>query len=130
MRGRIAGDSFFSQTGSHPIWCPQGERGAILWKSVQEGALFPLLSPAQLCPSVRSLLSGTGPWLSLWGPEGVSRTWWARGRPCASCGGRAGAPPEPEVMLGIWTCSRCQAPCPLPLSSPRVFFTPRPQFLR
>ena len=26
VRGRIAGDSFFLQTCSHPIWCPQGEK--------------------------------------------------------------------------------------------------------
>ena len=62
-----------------------GEKGGPFWKSVQEGALFPLLSPAQLCPSVRSLLSATGPWLSLWGPEDVSRAWWAQGQPSASC---------------------------------------------
>lgn len=76
-----------------------GEKGrTISGSQCRRGALFPRVSPAQLCPRVRSLLSGTGAGGGLAVPVGTRRREsCSEGPRLAVCipRGRAGAPVVP-----------------------------------
>lgn len=49
VRGRIEVNSFFSQTRSHPVGVLREEGGPFSGSQCRRGALFPLVSQAQLC---------------------------------------------------------------------------------
>lgn len=73
VKGRREVNSFFSQTRSHPVACPQGGGRTIFWKSVQKGCPVPSGVPSSALSSVRGASSQEQGCLSLCGSEEVSR---------------------------------------------------------
>lgn len=145
MRGRIEVNSFFSQTRSHPVGVLREEGGPFSGSQCRRGALFPLVSQAQLCPvseeppprnrAVCPCVVGRSQSCSVSSELLLHLTVAAA---CPSEGRLVGwgvwfspgRPQKPNIMRAIWTCILKPGSSPLPHSHPCFVFSPCHQILR